>query len=81
MFGLAYRVTPTFVVRAGYGLGFDPEPLVRQFVSNYPQLLTFYEQVGANSSSAYTPISTIEQGIPNIPLPSLTSATDTVGNR
>jgi len=78
--GLAYRVSPTFVVRAGYGLGYDPEPLVRQFVSNYPQLVTFYEQAGANSSSAYTPISTLSQGIPNIPLPSLTSATDTVGN-
>ncbi len=77
--GLAYRVTPTFVIRAGYGLGFDPTPLVRQYISNYPQLVTFYLQSGANSANAYTPISTIEQGLPAIPLPSLTSPVDPVG--
>jgi hypothetical protein len=78
--GLAYRLGHAFVVRAGYGMAFDPEPLIRQFISNYPQLVTFYEQAGANSSSNYTPISTLSQGIPNIPLPSLTSAAVSVGN-
>jgi outer membrane receptor protein involved in Fe transport len=35
--GLAYRVTDSFVIRAGYGINYDPYPL--SFVRNMPQLL------------------------------------------
>ena len=37
--GIAYRPTETTVVRAGYGLNYDPYPLafVRDMLTNYPE--------------------------------------------
>ncbi len=37
--GLAYRATNTFVIRAGYGLTYDPFNLVDDLRTNYPVLL------------------------------------------
>ena len=39
--GIAYRITPTFVIRTGYSLAFDPTPLTRQFRGNYPELISY----------------------------------------
>jgi hypothetical protein len=69
--GLAYRVTPTFVVRAGYSLAYDPTPLVRQFRGNYPALVSYFVQSGANSASSFAPVSLVKDGIQPIPVPSL----------
>lgn len=38
-FGFAYRVTPSFVVRAGYGITSDPYDLERPLRTNYPTLV------------------------------------------
>jgi hypothetical protein len=69
--GIAYRLTPTFVVRAGYSLAFDPTPLTRQFRGNYPELVSYLIQSGSNSASAYVPVGSISQGIAPLTAPSL----------
>ncbi len=38
-FGIAWRATDTFVIRAGYGITYDPFSLQRPFRTNYPVLL------------------------------------------
>jgi hypothetical protein len=38
-FGLAYRATDTFVVRAGYGISYDPYSLSRPLRTNHPILI------------------------------------------
>ncbi len=64
--GLAYRVSSSFVVRAGYGITNDPYSLDRPFKYNYPTLIiATYDQP---NSWAY--IGTLEQGIPAVQLPS-----------
>ena len=37
--GVAYRISPSFVVRAGYGITNDPYSLDRPFKYNYPTLI------------------------------------------
>ena len=49
--GLAYRITPTFVVRAGYGITSDPFNLIDDLRTNYPILIPI-NQVTPNSLSA-----------------------------
>jgi len=69
--GIAYRLTPTFVIRTGYSLAFDPTPLTRQFRGNYPALVSYLIQSGSNSASAYVPVGNITQGIAPVVAPSL----------
>ncbi|MGE0131812.1 MAG: TonB-dependent receptor [Blastocatellales bacterium] len=57
--GLAYRITPTFVARAGYGITNDPYALARPMRTNHPVLLNLVEQ-SPNSLSWVRPL---EQGI------------------
>lgn len=67
-FGLAYRLTPTFVIRAGYGITNDPYALARPLRTNHPILINF-NQSGAN---AFTPtITSLASGIPTVTVPSL----------
>ncbi len=65
--GLAYRVNDTTVVRAGFGINFDPEPLAfsRDLMTNYPDDQNFTLN-GANSYQAAT---TLAAGIPAIAVP------------
>jgi hypothetical protein len=65
--GLAYRVTPTLVVRAGYGLTYDPFSLQRPLRTNYPVLLI--QNLTANSSYGWA--TTLSQGLPSVRVPSL----------
>jgi hypothetical protein len=65
--GLAYRVTPSFVVRAGYGLTNDPYALARPLRTNHPVLINLNVQAPNNFQFA----SRLEQGIPVIPPASL----------
>ncbi|MGH9937515.1 MAG: TonB-dependent receptor domain-containing protein [Blastocatellia bacterium] len=67
-FGLAYRLTPTFVIRAGYGITNDPYALARPLRTNHPILINF-NQSGVN---AFTPtITSFKTGIPAVAVPDL----------
>ncbi len=65
--GFAYRLTPTFVIRAGYGITVDPYSLARPLITNYP-IVSSQQYNGANSYVAY---GTLAQGIPAFPAPNL----------
>ena len=64
--GLAYRVSPTLVIRAGYGITNDPYSLDRPFKYNYPTLLL----VTYSQTNSYNYVDTLEQGIPPVQIPS-----------
>ena len=79
--GLAYRVTPSFVVRAGYGLTNEPYNLADNLRTNYPILIPLF--VSADSFQATgvldaaslqnSPVgSTLPVGIPLPATPDLT---------
>jgi hypothetical protein len=76
--GLAYRVSDTFVLRAGYGLNFEPNPFafVRNEIRNYPSTIN-NSWTGANS---YTPAGLLSAGVPAYPLPDLNAGTAPVPN-
>jgi hypothetical protein len=63
--GLAYRLTDTFVIRAGYGINEIPFSLGRSVLSNYPTTIS-PNYVAANSLSWY---GTLGTGLPPIALP------------
>lgn len=67
--GFAYRVTDTFVIRAGYGLTNDPFSHARTFRTNFPVLLVQNLQ-GANDFVPYDPRG-IAAGIPAARVPDL----------
>lgn len=66
-FGLAYRITPKFVVRAGYGLTNDPYALARPLRTNHPVLLN----LNNDAPNGFQFVSKLEQGIPPATAPSL----------
>jgi carboxypeptidase family protein/TonB-dependent receptor-like protein len=70
--GLAWRVSPTFVVRAGFGINFDPNPLawVRDFVgeAEITQSATWPTPA---SSFQYT--SLLKNGIPAVVFPDVST--------
>ncbi len=61
--GLAWRATPTFVVRAGFGINFDPNPLawVRDFVG---EAETVVNPSWPATINTYQPTSLLKQGVP-----------------
>ena len=66
--GLAYRPGKTWVIRAGYGLNWDPWNIARTLRTNYPVLLV----LNGNSPSTYTFAGrTLTEGIPQINAPDL----------
>jgi outer membrane receptor protein involved in Fe transport len=69
--GLAWRPTETFVIRAGYGINYDPYPLafVRDLIGNYPSGLNL-SLTGANSFQFVGPL---KDGIPAIVVPDISS--------
>jgi hypothetical protein len=80
--GLAYRVTPTFVARAGFGITNEPYNLADDLRTNYPVLIPLY--VSADSYHAAGVLdaaslrnapagSSLPVGIPLPPLPNLSS--------
>ena len=80
--GIAWRVRPTFVVRSGYGITYDPYSMSRDLRGNYPTSIA--QQLPYPDSRAYS--TTLVAGLPQpdpvpagngrIPLP-LTVATVT----
>jgi hypothetical protein len=65
--GVAWRVTNTFVVRAGYGITTDPFNWSRPLRTNYPVLAN---QV-IDSANTYFWATTLRQGLRDIPEPPL----------
>jgi len=67
--GVAWRVSRTFVIRAGYGITNDPYSLDRPLKYNYPTLLIqTYDPL-----SSFQWVTTLKDGIPAVQLPSLGS--------
>ncbi|MEZ5402955.1 MAG: carboxypeptidase regulatory-like domain-containing protein [Bryobacteraceae bacterium] len=67
--GIAYRVDDKTVVRTGYGLHYDPLPFSRPLRGFYPLTVNF----AFNQADSYTAVRTLEQGIPPVTGPDLTS--------
>jgi len=67
--GLAYRLTPNTVLRAGYSLAPEQISMARDGLYNYPITLT---QTLAPTNS-YTPTTTLTQGLPTITAPNISS--------
>jgi len=69
--GLAYRISNSFVIRAGYGLNYDPYPLafVRNMLTNYPNdlLLTL------NPANNFQTVTDFKTGIPAVVVPDISS--------
>ena len=66
--GLAYRISDTFVVRAGYGLSNDPFDIgPRGLRTNYPVLVA----LNIDGANAHDPAGGWEDGLPPVPEPDL----------
>jgi hypothetical protein len=63
--GFAWRLTDTFVLRAGYGLTYDPFSLQRPLRTNYPVLLI----QNITPVNSWQPAGRIEDGIPRPVVP------------
>ena len=74
--GFAWRATDSFVVRAGFGINFDPEPLAfsRDLMTNYPEDQNFT----LNGANSYVAASTLATGIPAIAVPDTSKGLVTV---
>ena len=66
-FGVAYRVTDTWVVRSGYGLTNDPYEAMELLRANYPLLVA----LNLESPNSLFPARSLTQGIPAITVPAL----------
>jgi hypothetical protein len=64
-FGFAWRATDKMVVRAGYGLTYDPFNLGRDLRGNYPT--QFAQNLEFPDTRAWS--TTLEQGLPAVPPP------------
>ena len=65
--GIAFRPTPSWVIRAGYGISYDTWAIIRNMLSGYP-VTTNYSVPVANS---FTPAGTLETGVPAVAAPNL----------
>ncbi len=75
--GLAYRMTDTFVMRAGYGISIDPYSLARPLRTNFPVLVV----LNVNAANAFQSAGSLRTGIPTITPPNLASGViDIPGN-
>lgn len=67
--GLAYRIGDQTVIRAGYGINYDPIPFSRPLRGWYP----FVVDAAAVSPNSFSWAGTISQGVPNAVGPDLSS--------
>jgi len=65
--GIAYRPSEGFVIRAGFGISYDPFFIGQQILRIYPNQIS-YSVTGANS---YQPVTTLSQGIPPLVFPQI----------
>ena len=66
--GVAYRATDTFVIRGGYGINYDPQPLafIRNLLGVYPQSLGYGLVAPPNTN---VPAGLLRNGLPAEPRP------------
>jgi hypothetical protein len=62
--GLAWRATDTLVVRAGYGITYDPFSLARDLRANYP--IQFVLNLPSDTTRSYA--TTLDEGLPPTPV-------------
>jgi hypothetical protein len=74
--GIAYRATEKTVIRTGYGLSYDPLPFSRPLRGFYPLTINSV----FNSPNSFTPVSTLEKGIPAVVGPDLSTGIVPLGN-
>ncbi|HTS64830.1 MAG TPA: TonB-dependent receptor [Candidatus Acidoferrales bacterium] len=67
--GLAYRLGDKTVIRAGYGINFDPIPFSRPLRGWYPLVI----DSAFVAPNGFAPAGTIEQGVPNVVGPDLST--------
>ncbi len=67
--GFAYRLNSATVIRSGYGITYNPMPLVRPLRGMFPLVFS----ATFNSANSFQPISALERGIPDLVLPDLSS--------
>jgi outer membrane receptor protein involved in Fe transport len=79
--GLAWRFTEKSVFRVGYGMTYDPLPFGRPLRGLYPATITgSYNPASAGSNNTYGWFNTINVGIPEIPVPDVSSGRGTLPN-
>jgi hypothetical protein len=71
--GMAYRATDSLVIRAGFGVNYDPYPLafVRDILGNYPSSIN----LSVTSPNAFQYASRLADGIPAITVPDVSNGT------
>jgi len=69
--GGIYRISDSTVLRAGYGITYDPLPFSRPLRGFYP--LTIAEEV--TTTKPFSPATTLESGVPDIAGPDISSGT------
>ncbi|MBI3469925.1 MAG: TonB-dependent receptor, partial [Candidatus Solibacter usitatus] len=69
--GAAYRLTDNFVVRAGYGIAYDPVNIARNPLHSYPVQTTFT----LPAPNGFQPAGKLSDGIPALTAPSLGNGT------
>ena len=67
--GAIYRLTDETVLRAGYGRTFNPLPWSRPLRGSFPYDIFF----NVSSVDQYAAVATLQQGIPQIPIPDISS--------
>lgn len=67
--GMAYRMGSAGVLRAGYGISYEPYPLAASFLFPYPVMVS----QDFNGANTFVPYSPIERGIPAIATPDLST--------
>lgn len=72
--GAAWRISPGAVLRAGYGISYEPYPLAASFLFPYPVMVS----QDFNGVNTFAPFAPIEQGIPAIASPDLSSGVVTL---
>ena len=72
--GIAYRLGDKTVIRSGYGINYDPIPFSRPLRGWYPLVI----DAAKNAPNAYSWAGTIEQGVPNVVGPDLSSGVVTL---
>ncbi|MGH9658532.1 MAG: hypothetical protein ACRD96_08305, partial [Bryobacteraceae bacterium] len=74
--GLAYRLGNDTVIRAGYGITYDPYPLSRPLRAPFPAVIVD-EYFGANS---FDPAGSLATGIPQVRFPDISSGVVRIPN-
>ena len=67
--GIAYRIGKLGVIRAGYGISYEPYPLAALLLFPYPVMVS-QDFIGGTT---FQPIGSIADGIPSIDIPDITA--------